>query len=165
MTSDTISPAANPRAAGDWIYWFYLFGAVVFEVGGTCVMKYSQNSPYISPLAGYVAMLALIALSYYLLSLSAQGLAVGVAFAFWEGLGLTLITLASVGFLGEPLTPARAAALVAVLVGALLVHHGTDNVHESKDDAATPPQSAPLQEAPALAQTPSALRHTKGGRS
>ena len=147
MTPPSMPGAENPRAAGDWIYWFYLFGAVVFEVAGTCVMKYSQSSALIGPTIGYIAMLALIGLSYYLLSLSTRGLAVGVAFAFWEALGLTLITLASVSLLNEPLTPARIGALIAVLSGAMLVHHGTANNHDDQqlDDApACPPLAAPV---------------------
>ena len=82
-------------------YWFYLLGAVLFEVAGTSVMKLSQSGAWlVGAHAGLAAMLALIGLSYYCLSLSVRGLPIGVAYAFWEGLGLTLITLVSVLALG-----------------------------------------------------------------
>ena len=68
---------------------------------------------------------ALIGLSYYCLALAATGLPIGVAYAFWEGLGLTMITLVSVFLLGEAMNMQRFFALLAVLGGALLIHHGT----------------------------------------
>lgn len=120
-----------------WRYWLFLFGAIVFEVAGTCVMKLAQNGVMLTPQSGYVLMLLMIGVSYFLLSLSTQRLPVGVAFAFWEGLGLTFITLVSVLTLHEPLTPGRVAALCAVLGGAMLIHHGTS------DDGEQKPASAP----------------------
>ncbi|MEG2173602.1 MAG: multidrug efflux SMR transporter [Desulfovibrionaceae bacterium] len=108
-------------------HWLYLLGAIIFEVIGTTVMKVSQSwsIPHAIPL-GIIAMLALIALSYYLLSLATIRLPVGVAFACWEGVGLSLITLVSVLILGEHMNMQRFAALCAVLSGVMLIHHGTE---------------------------------------
>lgn len=107
-------------------HWFFLFCAIVLEVAGTSVMKVSQNGAgWLGPGAGLILMFALIALSYYCLSLAATGLPIGVAYAFWEGLGLTLITLVSVFLLGEAMNLRRLLALAAILAGALLIHHGT----------------------------------------
>lgn len=106
--------------------WFFLVLAIFFEVGGTSVMKLSQADGWIlGPQTGLLAMYALIGLSYYCLALSVTGLPVGVAFAFWEGLGLTLITLVSVFILDETMNLSRFLALLAVLAGAMLIHHGT----------------------------------------
>lgn len=107
-------------------HWICLVGAIVFEVAGTTIMKAAQSwsIPYGAQI-GIVTMLAFIGLSYYLLSLATTALPVGVAFAFWEGLGLFFITLSSVLLLGEDLTLTRFAALCAVAAGVLLVHHGT----------------------------------------
>lgn len=107
-------------------YWFFLFGAVFFEVIGTSVMKMSQISGWIlSANSGLIAMFVLIGLSYYCLSLSVRGLPVGVAFAFWEGLGLILITAVSVLAMGEAMTLPKFVALLAILGGAILIHRGT----------------------------------------
>lgn len=109
-----------------WVYWLFLFGAVVFEVMGTSVMKLSQSGTWwLAAGPGLAVMLGFIALSYYCLALSVQGLPVGVAYAFWEGLGLTLITVVSVFALGERMSPVRLGALAAILAGALLINHGT----------------------------------------
>ncbi|MGV1004273.1 MAG: DMT family transporter [Candidatus Nanopelagicales bacterium] len=108
--------------------WWFLIGAVLFEVAGTSVMKVSQDGDWIlGPNAGLVAMLALICSSYYLLSLSVRQLPVGVAYAFWEGMGLTLITVVSVLALGEHMNFLRGLALAAVLGGVLLVNNGTEH--------------------------------------
>lgn len=106
--------------------WLFLLGAVLFEVAGTSVMKLSQSDAWvIGSGAGLAIMLVLIGLSYYCLSLSVRGLPVGVAYASWEGLGLTLITLVSVFALGERMNLTRLFALVAIACGAMLINHGT----------------------------------------
>ena len=74
---------------------------------------------------GLVVMWLAIAMSYFFLSKAVTGIPVGVTFAFWEGLGLTCITLGSVLFLKEALTLRRALGLACVLSGALLVNYGT----------------------------------------
>lgn len=115
--------------------WFFLGCAIIFEVAGTSVMKLSQSGHLLGENAGLAAMFLLVGLSYYCLSLAVRNIAVGVAFAFWEGLGLTLITLVSVLALGEHMNFTRALALAAVLGGAMLVHHGTEEGHASDDGA------------------------------
>lgn len=107
-------------------HWCCLLASVFLEVGGTLVMKLAQGwaFPYALVL-GLVVMWLAIAMSYYFLSKAVTGIPVGVTFAFWEGLGLTCITLGSVLFLNEALTLRRALGLACVLSGALLVNYGT----------------------------------------
>ncbi|WP_300785810.1 SMR family transporter [uncultured Desulfovibrio sp.] len=109
-------------------HWFCLLAAILLEVGGSITMKLSQqwDLPH-AALLGLGIMWLCIGLSYYYLALSTTGLPVGVAFAFWEGLGLTLVTLAGFLVLGERPGLLRLLGLCCVLGGALLVHKGTSH--------------------------------------
>lgn len=141
--------------ANSSFYWLCLAGSIVFEVAGTSVMKISQVSPLISPMVGMGSMYLLLALSYYCLAKAVMKLPLGVAYAFWEGFGLVLITLVSVLFLQERFDITRLGALALVLGGTLLVHHGTDSGHE--EDAPNPESAA--------SRAPGAALAAKGGRS
>ena len=105
---------------------------------------------------GLVVMWLAIAMSYYFLSKAVTGIPVGVTFAFWEGLGLTCITLGSVLFLNEALTLRRALGLACVLSGALLVNYGTGHgtPKPSREESPTASGKAvarkPRAEGPAL---------------
>ncbi|CAK7058932.1 MAG: Spermidine export protein MdtJ [Desulfovibrio sp.] len=114
-------------------YWLCLAGSIVFEVAGTSVMKISQTS---WPVTGMAAMYVLLGLSYFCLAKAVVKLPLGVAYAFWEGFGLLLITLISALFLHERLDAMRAAALALVFCGTLLVHHGTVESPEVKSPEA-----------------------------
>lgn len=119
-------------------YWLFLMVAIVLEVGGSTVMKFSQDLPGYWSQAGYVLMLVCIGWSYYFLALSTLRLPVGVAFACWEGVGLTLVTGCSVLLLGEEFTLQRAGALAAILTGVMLIHHGTEHGDEQKEQTSLP---------------------------
>lgn len=112
-------------------YWLFLAGAIILEVAGTSIMKASQSD---WAFGGMLTMYAMLGLSYYLLARAAEGLPIGVAYAFWEGFGLVLIVLVSCLLLGEAMTPLRLFGLGLVLGGSLLVHRGTQS-HEAKEDA------------------------------
>lgn len=125
-------------------HWCCLLASVFLEVGGTLVMKLAQG--WIFPHAqmlGLVVMWIAIGMSYVFLSKAVTGIPVGVTFAFWEGLGLTCITLGSVLFLNEALTLRRALGLACVLSGALLVNYGTGHgAGETSCKDATPGDKA-----------------------
>ena len=131
---DSEPERALSRRAGEYTmsstpriyHWLCLTGAIVAEVGGTVLMKASQSwaYPYAAE-SGIAMMLCLIAVSYYLLALATTALPVGVAFACWEGLGLSLITLSSVFVLGEHMSLTRFLALGCVVGGVMLIHRGT----------------------------------------
>jgi len=130
-------------------HWYCLLAAIALEVGGTLIMKLAQGWAFAhAEMLGLAAMWVAIGLSYIFLSRAVTGIPVGVTFAFWEGLGLTCITLGSIIFLDEAVTLRRALGLACVLGGALLVNHGTghgtghDTGHATKNGTTTPTAAA-----------------------
>lgn len=101
--------------------WFFLVISVVFEVFGTSLLKVMQAE---HPTLSLIIIFAIISVSYFLLSKSLFHIPVGVAYAFWEGAGLVLITVAATIFLGEIFTPVRAIGLSCVLGGIILINAG-----------------------------------------
>lgn len=102
--------------------WIALFSAIACEVMGTLALKlFGLETPW---LAAAVTG-SFIVLSYLLLSLAFRRIPVAVAFAIWEAVGLALITLLSVWLLGDYLMPMHLLALGSLLVGAWLLHSGT----------------------------------------
>ncbi len=103
------------------IYWIFLACAIAAEIIGTLSMKYASLSG--SPL-GHMVMYGMIALSYLLLSIAIKRVAMGVAYALWEGIGIIFITLFSVMLFDESLSVLKAIGLAILLVGILLVKSG-----------------------------------------
>ncbi|GKX53743.1 multidrug/spermidine efflux SMR transporter subunit MdtJ [Budvicia aquatica] len=104
------------------IYWLFLLMAIVTEVIGTLSMKYASETGNIY---GHVLMYFMITLSYILLSVSIKRVALGVAYALWEGIGVVLITLSSVMLFGEDVSLFKAVGLAILLLGIVLIKSGT----------------------------------------
>ena len=110
------------------IYWLFLLAAIIAEVLGTSAMKYASGS---APLAGYLAMYPLIALSYFCLARAVQRIPLGVAYALWEGLGLTMIALVGTLLFAEPLSTCQTIGILLLLGGIALLKSGThEGTHE-----------------------------------
>ncbi|QIX98513.1 MULTISPECIES: multidrug/spermidine efflux SMR transporter subunit MdtJ [Cedecea] len=104
------------------IYWILLGLAIVAEITGTLSMKWSSVS---ENNAGYIFMLVMIALSYILLSFSVKKIALGVAYAMWEGIGILFITVFSVLLFDESISPLKILGLTTLVVGIALIKSGT----------------------------------------
>lgn len=110
-----------PRARGGLIAWACLTVAIVAEVVGTSFMAdAARHGGY----AGYAVMAAALAVSYYFLALSVRGIAVGVAYAVWEGLGLTLLTLVGLLVFKETLSTQQLIGLAMAAAGIVCVTLG-----------------------------------------
>ncbi|EXU77104.1 MULTISPECIES: multidrug/spermidine efflux SMR transporter subunit MdtJ [Erwinia] len=103
-------------------YWLFLAFAILAEVTGTLSMKYASVS---GNLSGHAAMYLMITLSYIFLSLAVRRIALGVAYALWEGVGIVLITLGSVLVFEEVLSPLKLAGLAVMLGGIWLIKSGS----------------------------------------
>ncbi|ABG13418.1 MULTISPECIES: multidrug/spermidine efflux SMR transporter subunit MdtJ [Yersinia pseudotuberculosis complex] len=104
------------------IYWIFLGLAIIAEIIGTLSMKYASVS---GEMTGHIVMYFMITGSYVMLSLAVKKVALGVAYALWEGIGILIITIFSVMWFGETLSPLKIAGLVTLIGGILLVKSGT----------------------------------------
>ncbi|OMP92678.1 multidrug/spermidine efflux SMR transporter subunit MdtJ [Raoultella terrigena] len=103
-------------------YWILLALAIVAEITGTLSMKWASVS---GDRTGFIFMLAMIALSYIFLAFAVKKIALGVAYALWEGIGILLITLFSVLLFDETLSVVKMAGLATLVVGIVLIKSGT----------------------------------------
>ncbi|EKT57516.1 multidrug/spermidine efflux SMR transporter subunit MdtJ [Providencia sneebia] len=111
------------------IYWIFLGLAIVTEVIGTLSMKHASVS---GDFTGMVVMYAMIASSYILLAIAVKKVALGVAYALWEGIGILFITTFSVMWFGESLSPMKIGGLVLLITGIGLIKSGTKKVTVTK---------------------------------
>ncbi|MCT4704020.1 multidrug/spermidine efflux SMR transporter subunit MdtJ [Enterobacteriaceae bacterium H20N1] len=115
------------------IYWILLVLAIAAEIIGTLSMKWSSVS---NNNGGYIFMLVMISLSYILLSFSIKRIALGVAYAMWEGIGILFITLFSVMLFDESISALKIIGLTTLVVGIVLIKSGTSVKKVRKDRTA-----------------------------
>ncbi|MEN0616143.1 multidrug/spermidine efflux SMR transporter subunit MdtJ [Klebsiella indica] len=103
-------------------YWLLLALAIVAEITGTLSMKWAGVSGGHS---GFILMLVMITLSYIFLAFAVKKIALGVAYALWEGTGILLITIFSVLLFDEALSTIKIAGLITLIAGIVLIKSGT----------------------------------------
>ncbi len=106
---------------------FFLMFAIFFEVAGTSSMNMAGQG---SGIMNYLLMYVLISISYYFLALAAKKIPIGIAFALWEGLGITLITLVSIFYFGSSLSMQEIFGLMLVVAGVVMVTMGEEHHQE-----------------------------------
>lgn len=97
--------------------YVYLGLAIIAEVIATSALKASNEFTRLWP---SVLVVVGYALAFYLLTLVLRTLPVGIAYAFWAGLGIVLVTL--VGMLAFDETPDLPAIIgLALIIGGVVV--------------------------------------------
>lgn len=104
------------------IYWIFLVLAIICEVIGTLSMKYAIVS---GGYTGMIVMWLMIATSYIFLAIAVKKVALGVAYALWEGIGIVIITTFSVLWFGESLSALKLGGLAMLIAGITLIKSGT----------------------------------------
>lgn len=99
------------------MHYVYLAIAIVSEVTATTALKaadgFTRLAPSVVVVIGY-------ALAFYFLSLTLRTMAVGVAYAIWSGVGVTLICIIGAVVYKQHLD-APAIAGIALIVGGVAV--------------------------------------------
>lgn len=104
--------------------WLYLLLAIITEVIGTAFMAFSARS---GGYLGYLLMMVALAFSYYFLAFSIRKIAVGVAYAIWEGVGLLLLTLIGVFIFHDSMSIQELFGLLLAVVGIVCVALGEEH--------------------------------------
>lgn len=112
-------------------YWMLLVLAIIFEVTGTLSMKWSTLSGSAS---GFYIMLFMIGCSYLSLSIAIKKIALGVAYAMWEGVGIILISLFSLWLFDESLSAGKLFGLALLILGVALIKIGTRSADPEKEE-------------------------------
>lgn len=99
--------------------WLYLSIAILAEIAGTSFLRasagFTRPLPSLVVVAGYGA-------AFYFLSLTLDAIPVGVAYAVWSGVGVTLIALIGWIFLGQPLDAAAVAGMSLIVAGVVVLN-------------------------------------------
>lgn len=117
----------------------FLIGAILTEVAGTSSMTLIADNG--AGWLSYLPMWGLITLSYLMLAKAAKTIAIGIAFALWEGLGIALITLVSVLFLDDSISTQELVGLALAIVGIVMVTLG--ETHDEPTSASRSTKEAP----------------------
>lgn len=94
--------------------WFQLAVAGVLEVVWALGLKFSRG--WTRPVPTIVTLVALVA-SFVLLGRATRTLPIGTAYAVWVGIGAVGASIGGMALLGEPVSTARIAFLLLVVVG------------------------------------------------
>jgi len=96
-----------------------LFFAVLSEVVATTSLKFSEGFtklvPSIIVVVGY-------GLSFYLLSMTLKVMPIGIAYALWSGIGITLTVLLGKILWNESLDWARITGIILIIIGILVIN-------------------------------------------
>lgn len=100
--------------------YILLFAAIVAEILGTMLLKQTEGFSKFWPTIG---TLALYGTAFFLLAQTLmRGLNIGVAYATWSGVGITVITAFGAYFLGETLSPTKFIGMTMVIAGVVTLN-------------------------------------------
>jgi quaternary ammonium compound-resistance protein SugE len=98
------------------MYWLCLIAAGFFECGFTTCLKLSEG---LTKLGWTVAFVLLSVVSFVLLTVAAQRISLGTAYAVWTGIGATGTALVGIIWFKDPATFWRLFFLIG-LIGCLI---------------------------------------------
>jgi len=96
-----------------------LFFAVLSEVIATTSLKFSEGFTKLVP---SVIVVVGYGLSFYLLSLTLKVMPIGIAYALWSGIGITLTVILGKIIWNESLDWARITGIILIMIGILVIN-------------------------------------------
>ena len=96
-----------------------LFFAVLSEVIATTSLKFSEGFTKLIP---SIVVVMGYGLSFYLLSITLKVMPIGIAYALWSGIGITLTVIAGKIIWNEALDWARVTGIILIITGILVIN-------------------------------------------
>jgi multidrug transporter EmrE-like cation transporter len=96
-----------------------LFFAVLSEVIATTSLKFSEGFTRLVP---SIVVVVGYGLSFYLLSITLKVMPIGIAYALWSGIGITLTVIAGKIIWNESLDWARVTGIILIIIGILIIN-------------------------------------------
>ncbi len=97
--------------------YLYLTLAIIAEVAATSALKASEEFTKIGP---SIVVVVGYGIAFYLLALVLRTMPVGITYAIWSGLGIVLVTIASI-FLYEQIPDLPAILGMALIIAGVLI--------------------------------------------
>ena len=99
--------------------WFLLMVAIVAEVIATTTLKSTEGFSRLWP---SVVVVVCYEIAFIGMSLSMKKIPIGVVYAVWSGVGVSLVTLVAWLFLGQSLDAAGLAGLGLIIGGVVVIN-------------------------------------------
>ena len=96
-----------------------LFFAVLSEVIATTSLKFSEGFTKLVP---SIVVVVGYGLSFYLLSMTLKVMPIGIAYALWSGIGITLTVILGKVIWNESLDWARITGIILIILGILIIN-------------------------------------------
>jgi len=100
------------------MHWFYLFGAIIFEVMGTLSIK--QTTLTQSYMWGS-AVVVFYVISFTLIGFAVTKIEISTAYAIWAGIGTALISILGWLIFKEIMTIQKAIAILLIIIGSVML--------------------------------------------
>ncbi|WP_433945755.1 DMT family transporter [Paenibacillus sp. SN-8-1] len=104
--------------------WLYLGAAIVLELTGTMIMKYSVGFSRLMP---SILMFVFYGCSFTFLSFAVKTLELSMAYAIWSGLGTVLITTAGILLYGEQINLLKIICVALIVLGVMGLHFASSS--------------------------------------
>lgn len=99
--------------------WFLLMIAIVAEVIATTTLKSTEGFTRLWP---SVVVVVCYEIAFIGMSLSMKSIPMGVVYAVWSGVGVSLVTLVAWLFMGQSLDAAGLAGLGLIIGGVVVIN-------------------------------------------
>ncbi|WP_024873479.1 DMT family transporter [Tolumonas lignilytica] len=99
--------------------WLILLIAILSEVTATTSLKLSESFTKIGP---SILVILGYGISFYCLSLTLKSIPVGVVYAIWSGMGISLITIVGWMMFGERLNIPTLLGIGLIFAGVMVIN-------------------------------------------